>query len=60
MTEDLSKIYLDNAAKMLGLPIQAGHREAVEAAFAVLVAQGKLVTDFVLPEETEAAPRYRP
>jgi hypothetical protein len=45
---------------MFGLPIQAEHRAAVEAAFAVLLAQGKLVTEFLIPEETEAAPRYTP
>lgn len=52
--------YLDAAAALLGLPIRAEHRAAVEAAFAVLAAQGRLVTDFRLPEETEAAPRYIP
>jgi 1-carboxybiuret hydrolase subunit AtzG-like len=52
--------YLDAASALLGLPIAPEHREAVEAAFLVLRAQAELVTNFALPEETEAAPRYTP
>lgn len=58
--DDLPTRYLDEAASLLGLPIQEVHRAAVEAAFAVLLAQGRLVTGFALPETIEAAPRYRP
>jgi hypothetical protein len=60
MDKGAASRYLDAASEMLGLPIQVEHREAVEAAFAVLLAQGQLVTGFAIPEETEAAPRYRP
>ena len=60
MEDDLPARYLDDAAALLGLPIRDAHREAVEAAFAVLLAQARLVTEFALPETTEAAPRYRP
>jgi len=60
MEEDLPGRYLDAAAVLLGLPIQPAHREAVEAAFAVLLAQGRLVTEFALPEDIDAAPRFRP
>ena len=60
MMQDAATLYLDAAAEMFGLPVRAEHRAAVEAAFAVLLAQGRLVTEFVLPEETEAAPRYIP
>lgn len=60
MAEDEPSRYLDAASAMLGLPIKAEHRAAAEAAFAVLLAQGRLVTEFLLPEETEAAPRYEP
>lgn len=60
MTSDTPARYLNDASALLGLPIRPEHREAVEAAFAVLLAQGQLVTRFALPEETEAAPRYVP
>jgi hypothetical protein len=60
MEVDLPESYMDAAAALLGLPIQAEHRAAVEAAFAVLLAQGRVVTEFALPEEIDAAPRFRP
>lgn len=60
MAQDDPVSYLNAAAALLGLPIRPEHRAAVEAAFAVLRAQGELVTGFPLPEETEAAPRYEP
>jgi hypothetical protein len=60
MAQDACSRYLDAASDLLGLPIQAEHRAAVEAAFLVLLAQGRLVTEFALPDETEAAPRYKP
>ncbi len=52
--------YLNAAASLLGLPIHPEHREVVLAAFAVLVEQGRLVTEFPLPQETDAAPRFAP
>jgi hypothetical protein len=52
--------FLSAASALLKLPIRPEHREEVAAAFAVLLAQGRLVLDFPLPEETEAAPRFIP
>jgi hypothetical protein len=52
--------YLDAAAALLGLPIRPEHRGEVLAAFEVLTAQGRLVTEFELPETIEAAPRFVP
>jgi hypothetical protein len=52
--------YLDAASALLELPIRPEHRDEVEAAFAVLVAQGRLVTEFTLPDDVEVAPRFEP
>lgn len=60
MDKDTQTAFLAAAEKWLGLPIRPEHRDAVEAAFAVLRQHGELVTSFPLPPETEAAPRYRP
>jgi Protein of unknown function (DUF4089) len=60
MEDDLPGRYLDDAAALLGLPIQKEHRAAALAAFTVLLAQGRLVTEFALPEDTDPAPRYLP
>jgi len=58
--DDPTLTYLHAAAARLGLPIRPEHRAEVEAAAAVLAAQGRLVTDFALPEDIEAAPRFTP
>jgi len=60
MTDTTEAAYLDQAAALLGLPIREEDRAAVLAAFAVLMAQARLVTEFALPEDTEAAPRFAP
>jgi hypothetical protein len=52
--------FIDAAAALLGLPIRQEDRAEVIAAFAVLRAQARLVTEFPLPAETEAAPRFTP
>jgi anthranilate phosphoribosyltransferase len=52
--------YLDAAAILLGLPIRPEHRDEVAAAFAVLREQARLLAQFALPEDTEAAPRFIP
>ncbi len=52
--------YLNAAAALLGLPIRPEHLAEVQAAFAVLRQQGRLITEFALPEEIEAAPRFIP
>jgi hypothetical protein len=52
--------YVDAASALIGLPIRPEHRDEVLAAFAILAAQARLITEFSLPEETEAAPRFMP
>jgi hypothetical protein len=60
MSEDEMTAYLNAASAVLGLPIRAEHRREVFAAFAVLAEQARLVAEFALPEEIEAAPRFLP
>ena len=57
---DPMETYLDAASTFLGLPIRPEHRAEVLAAFAVITAQGRLVTEFELPENIDAAPRFIP
>jgi hypothetical protein len=57
---DESDAYLEAASRFLDLPIRPEHRADVIIAFNVLVAFGRLVTEFKLDEQVEAAPRYRP
>lgn len=57
---DLTSNYLDTVAIVLDLPIRPEHRDEVLAAFRVLSAQAKLVTEFELPETINAAPRFTP
>jgi hypothetical protein len=52
--------FLRAAADLQKLPIPDENFAAVLAAFEVITAQAKLVTDFSLPETTEAAPRFTP
>ncbi len=52
--------YLAQAAILLDLPIRAEHHDEVLAAFRVLRAQALLITEFELPPQCEAAPRYTP
>jgi hypothetical protein len=52
--------YLEAASRFLDLPIRPEHRADALAAFAVLAAHGRLLKEFSLPEEVEAAPRYQP
>ena len=50
--------YLDAAAALLGLPIRPEHRAEVLAAFAVLMGHARLLEEFALPDDVEAAPRF--
>jgi hypothetical protein len=52
--------YLKQAAILLNLPIRPEHYEEVLIAFRALRAQAEVVTDFTLPENIEAAPRFIP
>jgi hypothetical protein len=60
MNETAEREYLHSASALLGLPIRAEHEEEVRAAFAVLCAQARLVTEFALPDDIEPAPRFTP
>jgi hypothetical protein len=57
---DPIEAYFEAAAAALDLPILPEHREEALAAFLILMAQGKLLTSFELPEDVEAAPRFAP
>lgn len=59
MTET-SAAYVDAAAALLDLPIRPEHRDAVIEAMDMILAQAALVLAFPLPDEVEAAPRFRP
>jgi hypothetical protein len=59
MDEDFEP-YLNAAAALANLPIRPEDRDEVMAAFAVITAQARLVTEFHLPETIEAAPRFVP
>ncbi len=60
MSETAEADYLRAASTMLGLPIRPEHEAEVRAAFAVIAAQARLVTEFPLPDDIEAAPRFTP
>jgi len=60
MSNDDSSSYFDAAAQLAGLKPRPEHREEALAAFVVLMDQARLVMDFSLPAETEAAPRFSP
>ena len=57
--EDLGD-YVDQAAKLIDLPIAAEHRTAVVQAMEVVAAAGQLVMEFPLPDNVEAAPVFAP
>jgi len=52
--------YLKTASALLDLPIRPEHLDEVMAAFAVITSQARLITEFPLPETTEAAQRFIP
>jgi hypothetical protein len=60
MSEDAEKNFFAAASVLLGLPIKPEHYDDALAAFRVLTAQAKLVTEFPLPDEIDAAPRFTP
>jgi hypothetical protein len=60
MSNMLEKDYLMAASALLGLPIKPEHMDEVRAAFEVISAQARLVTEFVLDHDIEAAPRFQP
>jgi hypothetical protein len=58
--DDADKTYLAAASALIDLPIHPEHLDEVMAAFAVITSQARLVTEFLLPETIEAAPRFIP
>ncbi len=58
--DDAEKAYLHAASALIDLPIRPEHLDEVVAAFAVITAQARLMTEFLLPESIEAAPRFIP
>jgi hypothetical protein len=56
----MNDAYLKTASALLDLPIRPEHLDEVMAAFAVITAQAKLITEFEIPETIEAAPRFIP
>jgi hypothetical protein len=57
---DTVAAYFDAAAALLALPVRPEHREEALAAFRVLTEQARLITEFELPADIEAAPRFTP
>ncbi len=47
--------YIDVAARMLALPVQAAWRPAIRANLEVSLRLARLVEEFPLPDETESA-----
>jgi hypothetical protein len=60
MSEDTEENFFAAASALLGLPIKPEHYDDALAAFRVLTAQAKLVTEFLIPDEIDAAPRFTP
>jgi hypothetical protein len=58
MSDEELIAYFDAAAVLLGLQPLAEHRDEALAAFRVLAAEARLVTEFPLPAAIEAAPRF--
>jgi hypothetical protein len=52
--------YVDETAKLVGLPIAPEHRPGVMRFTEGLLASAALVMEFPLPEDVESAPVFRP
>ncbi len=57
--QDLST-FVDQTARLIGLPIPADYRQGVIDNFERIAAIAHLVTEFPLPEDTEIAPVFEP
>jgi len=55
-----AEAYLDSAAELIDLPIDAAHRPGVLLNLERIAQMGALVMDFDLPDETEPGPVFRP
>ncbi|MCC3411533.1 MULTISPECIES: DUF4089 domain-containing protein [unclassified Microcoleus] len=52
--------YVDRTAELINLPIKPEHRPGVVVNFERIVQIARLVTEFPLPPEIEAAPVFEP
>ncbi|NJP10054.1 MAG: DUF4089 domain-containing protein [Leptolyngbyaceae cyanobacterium RU_5_1] len=52
--------FVDQAAKMVELPVPPEYRQGVIENFERIVAIAHLVTEFPIPEDTEIAPVFEP
>ena len=52
--------YVDRTAELINLPLDAEHRPGVVVNFERIAAIARLVTEFPLPQEIEAAPVFEP
>ena len=52
--------YVDEAAKLCGLPVAPAHRPGVVQYLGVVSQAAALVMEFAVPEETEPAPVFHP
>ena len=52
--------YVDRTAELINLPLEPEYRPGVVVNFERIVAIARLVTEFSLPPEVEAAPVFEP
>ncbi|MGL5059836.1 MAG: DUF4089 domain-containing protein [Microcoleus sp.] len=52
--------YVDRTAELIDLPLNPEHRPGVVVNFERIVAIARLVNEFPLPPEVEAAPVFEP
>ena len=60
MADQPFEIYVDAAAKLVGLPLDPAHRPGVVLNIERIAQMAALFMEFPLPDETEPAPIYRP
>ena len=52
--------YVDRTSELINLPLNPEHRPGVVVNFERIAAIARLVTEFPLPQEIEAAPVFQP
>ncbi len=58
MKDEQLDSYLDAAAGLLGLPLEAGWRPGVRENLTAVMYQAGLLAGFTFPDGAESAPRY--
>lgn len=56
----VSEADVERLAEVVGVPISPGELPAVAVALGVLLTAARLVSDFPLPDDVEAAPVFHP